>query len=78
MFEAKEIDFAALEESEGLNEGTGAGRGFAVAGGVAQAVTNLVNETHPDLEVKTARAEGKQEYLSGYDYPEVLHSGNAG
>ena len=58
MFEAKEIDFAALEESEGLNEGTGAGRGFAVAGGVAQAVTNLVNETHPDLEVKTARAEG--------------------
>ena len=58
MFEAKGIDFAALEESEGLNEGTGAGRGFAVAGGVAQAVTNLVNETHPDLEVKTARAEG--------------------
>ena len=58
MFEAKEIDFAAQEESEGLNEGTGAGRGFAVAGGVAQAVTNLVNETHPDLEVKTARAEG--------------------
>ena len=58
MFEAKEIDFTALEESEGLNEGTGAGRGFAVAGGVAQAVTNLVNETHPDLEVKTARAEG--------------------
>ena len=58
MFQAKEIDFTALEESEGLNEGTGAGRGFAVAGGVAQAVTNLVNETHPDLEVKTARAEG--------------------
>ena len=24
------------------------------------------------------RATGKQEYLSGYDYPEVLHSGNAG
>ena len=61
MFEAKEIDFSALEESEGLNEGTGAGRGFAVAGGVAQAVTNLVNETHPDLEVKTARAEGLRE-----------------
>ena len=58
MFEAKEIDFSAIEESEGLNEGTGAGRGFAVAGGVAQAVTNLVKETHPDLEVKTARAEG--------------------
>ena len=58
MFEAKEIDFSTIEEADVLNEGTGAGRGFAVAGGVAQAVTNLVHETHPDLEIKTARAEG--------------------
>ena len=58
MFEAKEIDWAAIEESEGLNEGTGAGRGFAVAGGVAKAVTDLVQKEHPDLELKTARAEG--------------------
>ena len=58
MFEAKEIDFAAIPESEGLNEGTSAGRGFAVAGGVAQAVANLVKEQNPGLEVKTARAEG--------------------
>lgn len=58
MFEAKEIDFASVPESEGLNEGTSAGRGFAVAGGVAQAVANLVKEQHPDMEVKTARAEG--------------------
>ena len=40
MFEAKEIDFASIPESEGLNEGTAAGRGFAVAGGVAQAVAD--------------------------------------
>ena len=58
MFEAKEIDFASIPESEGLNEGTGAGRGFAVAGGVAQAVTDLVKKEHTDMEVKTARAEG--------------------
>ena len=35
-----------------------AGRGFAVAGGVAQAVADLVKQEHPDMEVKTARAEG--------------------
>ena len=58
MFEAKEIDFSTIPESEGLNEGTGAGRGFAVAGGVAQAVADLVKQENPDMEVKTARAEG--------------------
>ena len=58
MFEAKEIDFASIPDSEGLNEGTAAGRGFAVAGGVAQAVADLVKKEHPDMEVKTARAEG--------------------
>ena len=39
MFEAKEIDFDTVEERDYLNEGTGAGRGFAVSGGVAKAVT---------------------------------------
>lgn len=61
MFEAKEVDFAAMPDSEGLNEGTAAGRGFAVSGGVAQAVANLAKEQHPDLEVKTVRAEGLRE-----------------
>ena len=61
MFEAKEVDFAAMPDSEGLNEGTAAGRGFAVSGGVAQAVANLAKEQHLDLEVKTARAEGLRE-----------------
>ena len=58
MFEAKEIDFSNIEEQDYLNEGTGAGRGFAVAGGVAKAVTDLVHEKYPDMEIKTARAEG--------------------
>ena len=61
MFEAKEVDFETLEPSETLNEGTAAGRGFAVSGGVAQAVTDVIHQTHPDLEVKTARAEGLKE-----------------
>ena len=61
MFEAKEVDFATIEPSDILNEGTAAGRGFAVSGGVAQAVTDLIHETHPEVEVKTARAEGLRE-----------------
>ncbi len=61
MFQAKDIDFAAMEDGDSLNEGSAAGRGFAVAGGVAKAVTDLVHQTHPDLEVKTARAEGLRE-----------------
>jgi [FeFe] hydrogenase (group B1/B3) len=58
MFEAKEIDFANIEEQDYLNEGSGAGRGFAVAGGVAGAVTKLVHQKYPDMEIQTARAEG--------------------
>ena len=58
MFEAKEIDFATIDAGVVLNEGTAAGRGFAVSGGVAQAVENLIREENPDAEVKTARAEG--------------------
>ena len=61
MFEAKNIDFETIEPLDTLNEGTAAGRGFAVSGGVAGAVENLVHETHPNLEIKTARAEGLRE-----------------
>ena len=61
MFEAKEIDFSTVEEQDYLNEGSGAGRGFAVAGGVAKAVTDLVHKEHPDLQINTARAEGLRE-----------------
>ena len=61
IFEAKNVDFETIEEKDYLNKGTGAGRGFAVAGGVAGAVTELVNKAHPDFELKTARAEGLRE-----------------
>ena len=58
MFEAKDIDCAKIPDGVVLNEGTAAGRGFAVAGGVAGAVEKLIHETNPEVEVKTARAEG--------------------
>ena len=58
MFEAKEVDFATIEPSETMNIGSAFGRGFAVAGGVAKAVTDLIHVTNPEVEVKTARAEG--------------------
>ena len=61
MFEAKEVNFEPIEEMEDLNEGTAAGRGFAVSGGVAGAVANMIRENDPDAQVLTARAEGLRE-----------------
>ncbi len=62
MLEAKEINFETLQEEEtGLNEGSAAGRGFAVSGGVAKAVADLVSAKNPDTIVPTARAEGLRE-----------------
>ncbi len=61
MFEAKEVNFETIEPMYDLNEGTAAGRGFAVSGGVAKAVEDLIKQKHPEVEVKTARAEGLRE-----------------
>ena len=61
MFEAKEIDFESIEPMYDLNEGSAAGRGFAVSGGVAGAVEKMIHNTDPSREVKTARAEGLRE-----------------
>ena len=58
MFEAKEIDFETIEPMYDLNEGTAAGRGFEVSGGVAGAVADVIHKLNPDAEVLTARAEG--------------------
>ena len=44
-----------------MREGTAAGRGFAVSGGVARAVADVIHRTDPALEVKTAKAEGLRE-----------------
>lgn len=60
MFEAKGIDFTQLSEEEPLTEGTASGRGFAVSGGVAQAVVDCIHKTHPDMEVKVHAEESLQ------------------
>ena len=50
-----------MEDGAPLNEGSASGRGFAVSGGVAKAVENVIHKTNPDMEIKTARAEGLRE-----------------
>lgn len=57
IFEVRGIN---PEEMEGipLHDATGAGRGYAVAGGVADAVEKCINEYYPDVEVKIEHAEG--------------------
>lgn len=58
MFEAKEINFAELEAQDSMHGASGDGRGFAVSGGVANAVVNCVKELYPGREVKVESAEG--------------------
>lgn len=60
MMEAKEVSFDNIPQEEYLpfNESSGDGWGFAVTGGVADAVKNLLAKTNPDREVKYMRAEG--------------------
>lgn len=58
MFEAKEVDFDSLEEQPAMDGASGDGRGFAVSGGVANAVVNCLKEMYPDREVKVENAEG--------------------
>lgn len=61
MFEAKKVDFSALPEQDSMHGASGDGRGFAVSGGVAEAVVNCIRELYPDREIKTERAEGLAE-----------------
>ncbi len=61
MFEAKEIDFRSLPDDDTMHGASGDGRGFAVSGGVAEAVVNCIKEQYPDKEIKYASAEGLAE-----------------
>ena len=61
MFEAREIDFEQIEGADLLNEGTAAGRGFAVAGGVVGAIKAFGEEHYPGLRINTEKAEGLRE-----------------
>ncbi len=58
MFVAKGINFDDLTEEHALREGTAAGRGFAVSGGVAGAVVGAVHRIDPEREVNVVSAQG--------------------
>ena len=58
MFEAKNVVFADLEEDRSMHGASGDGRGFAVSGGVARAVANIIKEKYPDRELLVEQAEG--------------------
>ncbi len=62
MFAAKGIDLDSADFSEQpLDEGTRAGRGFAVSGGVARAVKERIHELDPDREINVVAAQGLNE-----------------
>ena len=63
MCDAKNVDFSALEAApeDSMVEGTGMGRGFAVSGGVAEAVVEAISHIDPHREVKVDRADGLRE-----------------
>lgn len=59
IFEAGDIDIVHMEEDpDGVNDASADGRNFAVAGGVAQAVVDVVHARYPDREINIANAEG--------------------
>lgn len=59
MFEGRDIKVDALEETPlRTTHTTGAGRGYAVAGGVAAAIERTVKEYYPETEVNIYHAEG--------------------
>lgn len=61
MFDAKEIDLTEYEAESSFHNATGTGRGYAVAGGVADAIERCIKEYYPDVEVKIEHAEGLAE-----------------
>ena len=63
MFDAKEIDFKTIEAdpADGMDEGSGFGRGFAVGGGVAAAVVEAIKHIDPDREILIEYGDGLKE-----------------
>ena len=63
MFDAKGVDFSALEDDpeEEFSEGTGAGRGFAVGGNVSRAVVDAAARLDPDRVIPTSYGDGLRE-----------------
>lgn len=58
MFVGKNIEVADIEEKTEINDASLLGREFAFAGGVAQAVAEVIKEKDPNFEVKLDKADG--------------------
>ena len=61
MFEAKGLLIEEVETADQMNDATGAGRGYGVAGGVASAIEECIREYYPDAEVNIEHAESLAE-----------------
>lgn len=61
MFEAKEIHLKEIEPLEEMEDATAAGRGYGVAGGVANAIEQCIREYYPETEVNIEHAESLSE-----------------
>lgn len=61
MLLARDIDLASLEVAELEDDASSDGRGFAVSGGVLQAIDHIMKEKYPDLVFNTDRAENLAE-----------------
>ena len=61
MFDAKGIDLTAYEAESSFHDATGAGRGYACAGGVAKAIEECINVYYPGTQVNIEHAEGLAE-----------------
>ncbi|MDC7223592.1 MAG: 4Fe-4S dicluster domain-containing protein [Spirochaetales bacterium] len=63
MLAAKEIEMVGTDTSLN-NEASASGRGFAVTGGVAKAVTDLIEKMDPERKVQTFSANGLAECVT--------------
>jgi [FeFe] hydrogenase (group B1/B3) len=63
MLASKEIEITGTDKTLD-NEATSSGRGFAVSGGVAKAVADLIEKIEPDTTVKTHSANGLGECIT--------------
>lgn len=61
MFEAKGILLEEIQAMDEMKDATAAGRGYGVAGGVANAIEECIREYYPDVEVNIEHAESLAE-----------------
>ena len=58
MFEAKGLLLDEIKAMDEMRDATSAGRGYGVAGGVAEAIERCIETYYPGTEVKVEHAEG--------------------